>query len=84
MDAREYTVTYITKDGEEKEATMVGYNHRAVERQVAAMGGTVLNITRAEEEYPRRVRTTRRTVGCATVVLLLVALAIAAYWYRLH
>ena len=85
MDQREYIVTYVTKDGEEKEATMSGRSHRDVERQVAAMGGRVLNVQRAEDEYPaKRAHAKRREVGCAIVVLAIVVLAIVAYWYRIR
>ena len=84
MADREYTVTYMTKDGERKMETMSGSDHRAIERRIAALGGTVLSLDRAEDEYPRKARSVRRTVGCATLVLLLVVLAIVLYWRRFN
>ena len=81
---RAYIVTYVAEDGETKTETVTANGHKAVERQFKCMGRQVLNIERDEDEYKQRVRTPERTVGCILVVLALIAIAIAMYWYRVR
>ena len=84
---REYSVAYTTKDGERKMETMSGSGHREIERRIAALGGTVLSLERADddEDYSRKARKSiRRTVGCATIVILAVAGAVLLFWLRTH
>ena len=79
---RFYTVTYISADGEQLTETMEAHNHVAVEQIIKSLGGTVVDIER-EEHYPRLARSPKRTVGCMVIVLVLVALVIALYCYRM-
>ena len=83
---REYAVTYTTQDGERKMETMSGNGHRDIERKIAALGGTILSLERADDEdYSRKSRNSiRRTVGCATIVILAVAGAVVLFWLRQH
>lgn len=84
MALREYSVTYTTKDGQRRMETVTGRNHSDVERKIAALGGTILDLDRAEDEYPRKIHSWRRTIGCSTVVILLVVIALVIYWHRFH
>ena len=80
MAMREYSVTYTTKDGQRLMETVAARSHHAVERRIADLGGTIIALDRADDEYPRKVRTLRRTIGCSTLVILLVVLAVVLYW----
>ncbi len=84
MNGRGYSVTYKAKDGRQRTEVMTGRSHTDVVRKIAAIGGTVLNIEREEDAYPRKTRSQRRTVGCVTLVVLLVTLALILYWLILH
>ena len=82
---RDYSVTYTTKDGERKMETMTGSGHRDIERKIAAIGGKIISLDRAEDEYPSKARKSLlRTVGCFTIVFLALACALLLYWLRLH
>ena len=82
---REYSVTYTTKDGERRMETMAGSGHRDIERKIAAIGGTILDLDRAEDDYSLKSRRSlRRTIGCSTLVILLIALAVVLYWLKFH
>lgn len=84
MAEREYAVTYMTKDGQQRSEVLVGKNHTHVERKIAALGGTVLNIERNEDSYPRKARSRRRTIGCFVIVVLASVLMVALYWFRFY
>lgn len=82
---RDYSVTYTTKDGEQKMETMSGNGHRDIERKIAAIGGKIISLDREEDEYPSKARKSlRRTIGCFTIVFLALASAVLLYWLRLH
>ena len=70
MAERAYAVTYMTKDGQERSEVVIARNHTAVERKIAALGGTVISLERDEDTYPRRTRSLRRTIGCFIIVIL--------------
>ena len=78
-----YIVTYVTADGTTKTETLSGRNHFEVERQIKVEGGCVRGLER-EEGRAEKVRSVGRSFGCITIVVLLVALAVAAYWYRVR
>ena len=80
MSMREYSVTYTTKDGQRRMETMAARSHRDIERKIADLGGTIIALDRADDDYPRKVRSRRRTIGCSTLVILLVVLAVVLYW----
>ena len=79
---RDYIVTYISADGERLTKTLSGGNHTDVERQLKRMGCKMLSIEREEDEYPRKARSVKRTIGCMVVVLALLVLALTLYWFR--
>lgn len=85
MAERAYAVTYMTKDGQERSEVVMARNHSAVERKITALGGTIMSLERDEEDtYPRKTRALRRTIGCFTIVILALMLAIALFWIRTH
>jgi len=79
---RNYIVTYVSADGEQQTKTLSGWNHTEVERQLKRMDCKVLSIEREEDDYPRKARSIKRTVGCMVSVLALLVLALVLYWYR--
>ena len=85
MAERAYAVTYMTKDGQERSEVVMARNHSAVERKITAMGGTIMRLERDEEDtYPRKSRSMRRTIGCFTIVILALVIAVALFWMRTH
>ena len=84
MAERAYAVTYMTKDGQERSEVVIARNHTAVERKIAALGGTVISLERDEDTYPRRTRSLRRTIGCFSIVILALVLGVALFWMRTH
>ena len=80
---RDYIVTYVSADGERQTKTLSGWNHKEVERQLKRMGCQMISIEREEDDYPRRARSIKRTIGCMVVVLALIVLAVVLYWHRI-
>ena len=81
MASRAYVVTYSTADGGTRTETVIGRNHRSVERRIGKKGGKILFLDRDESEVTP-ARSLKNVILSAVLFVLGAALVVACCWYR--